>query len=407
MSKKWLEHEGARWVERQIVTKEQYNQILSLYDDKKHAVGILPILGSVLVGLGILSFIAANWQDISQMLRLVIILAVMSGFYAAGDRLLKRGHEKLGIALIGIGLIAFGGGIVLVGQMFHMVAYDVKSFLVWGTAGILTTYLYRSRYLFLISLLILNIAQLYSASSFHDFNWIALMLTVVGLGWYAYRWANSLLTWLLGLSILLHAIVLLAVEDGKLLWFYLIAMAMYSAGDWLRDRSQLSAVQSAPLTGAYLMGLFLVLFARLDSEAAWMDDHLLPSASVYFPILLVLLAVSAYGKWRRKREGSALEWLLFLPLAYLPGSAVEVTLLIALFLFSLYVLWRGYAEEWRMKINIGTLLFLFTTMVAYTKLTWGFMDKSLFFLIGGGMLLTLSWLLNRRKKQVLEDTKEG
>lgn len=407
MSRKWLEREGPRWVEQQIVTREQYGNILRLYDEKKHAIGILPVLGSILVGLGILSYIAANWQDITPWLRLLIVIVTMTGFYATGDRLLNRGHEKLGIAIIGIGLISFGAGIVLIGQLFHLVAYDATSFIIWGSAGILLTYLYRSRYLFLISLIILNVAQIYSVSSFQLFNWVAFLIMTVGLGYYVLKRPNALLTWFLGIGILLNVLLLLIVEEWKLLWFLLPAMALYAAGDWLRERDQLSAVQSAPLTAAYLISLFLVLFARDEFNSTWMQDHIRPGASIYIPILLVLFAISAYGKWQRKRETSAVEWLLFLPLVYLPTSILDVVLLVALFLFSLYVLWRGYAEEWRMKINIGTLLFLFTTMVAYVKLTWDFMDKSLFFILGGVMLLVLSWLLNRRKKQFFNETKEG
>jgi uncharacterized membrane protein len=47
------------------------------------------------------------------------------------------------------------------------------------------------------------------------------------------------------------------------------------------------------------------------------------------------------------------------------------------------------------------VLFVAATAVAYFKLTWGFMDKSLFFLIGGILLLALSWYLRRRNAQVL------
>ncbi|MNL89126.1 hypothetical protein D3C87_2192590 [compost metagenome] len=46
-------------------------------------------------------------------------------------------------------------------------------------------------------------------------------------------------------------------------------------------------------------------------------------------------------------------------------------------------------------------------MVAYGKLTWDFMDKSLFFIIGGLLLLVLSWFLNRRNKKFLAEAKGG
>jgi hypothetical protein len=181
-------------------------------------------------------------------------------------------------------------------------------------------------------------------------------------------------------------------------------MLLYAAGDWLRERDRLTAVQSAPLMAAFLTGVFFILFG-----GNWVGsdlDRVRPEAVYYLPVLLLLFAVSAYGKFRGKREVSAGEWILFLPLVFSPAG-VDILYLIALFLFSLYVLWRGYAEEWRTKINLGTVLFIMTTMIGYGKLTWDFMDKSLFFIIGGVILLGLSWFLNRRKKQFFHEDKEG
>ncbi|MDF2671217.1 MAG: hypothetical protein K0R67_3523 [Paenibacillus sp.] len=406
MSRKWLEHEGVKWVDKQIITQAQYNKLLGLYEEKKHAVGVLPVLGSVLVGLGILSFIAANWQDITPWLRMLIVIGAMAGFYAGGERLLNKGQDRLGIAIVGLGLISFGAGIILVGQMFHLTSYTASSFIVWGTAGILLTYIYRSHYLFFISLIIFHAAQLYSTSSFESFSYTALVIMTAGLGYYVFKQQSSLLTWFLCLSVLFHTLLLATSKEWKLLWFLVPVMAMYAAGDWVRNRTKLTAIQSAPLLAAYLVGLFIVLFSE-DGYGLRLIEDVLADARIYLPVMLVLFAVSAVGKWRNHRETSAFEWLLFLPVAYLPAKSVELITLLVLFLFSLYMLWRGYAEEWRLKINIGTILFLFTTMIAYGKLTWNFMDKSLFFIMGGVMLLVLSWLLNRRRRQFLDDSKEG
>ena len=53
------------------------------------------------------------------------------------------------------------------------------------------------------------------------------------------------------------------------------------------------------------------------------------------------------------------------------------------------------------QLTLGTILFLVATMVAYFKLTWEFLDKSLFFLLGGVLLLGLSWYLRRRNAQLV------
>jgi uncharacterized membrane protein len=65
------------------------------------------------------------------------------------------------------------------------------------------------------------------------------------------------------------------------------------------------------------------------------------------------------------------------------------------------VLARAHRSGEAEQLTLGTVLFVVATMVAYFKLTWAFLDKSLFFLIGGVLLLSLSWYLRRRNAQRL------
>lgn len=403
MSRKWLEREGPRWVDENIVTPEQYHRILSLYEDKKHAIGILPILGSILVGLGILSFVAANWQDIPQGMRLSLIMIVMVACYGAGELFRKKDHEKLGIALTGLGFVSFGAGIVLIAQMFHLVAYDITSFIVWGTVGIGLTYLYRSRFLYLLSLIVFTTAQLYNNLEFHHFSYLGFVIMAAGLGYYAWVRKSTLLTWCFSLSYVLHALIFILNKEWKFLWFFVPLMILYTLGDWYKDRITGYALQSVPLAAAYIFGLVAAL--AWDRPYSDLDD-IRANPVWYLLSLLLVFVVSLAGKWKYKRLSSGLEWVLIVPFIYLP-SGITVLYLLALFFFSFYVLWRGYMEEWRFKINFGTLLFICSAMVAYGKLTWDFMDKSLFFIIGGILLLLLSWFLNRRNKRFLEEVKGG
>ncbi|SDI14319.1 DUF2157 domain-containing protein [Paenibacillus naphthalenovorans] len=404
MSKKWVENQAPLWIERGIVTREQANQILDLYEDKKHAVGLLPILGSILLGLGILSFIAANWQDIPQLVRLCLVMAAMAGFYVAGEIMVRRGSDKLGIALVALGVITFGGGIILIGQMFHLIAYHAGTFILWSAAGALAAFLYRSRYLYLLSLLLVNIAQWYSVNEFDTFSYTAFGLLVLALGTYVWKRRSHLLIWLFSFSVTLHLLMWTTSGQIPFLWMFIPAMSLYVLGDWLEERRGGYALQSAPLTAAYIFGVYMVLF-----PGEWKDgmmEQLRPEPLFYIGALVLLFAVSLAGKMKNGKAQSAFEWVLLVPFIYMP-SGIELLYLLSLFFFSLYVLWCGYAQEWRFKINFGTLLFICSTLVAYGKLTWDFMDKSLFFIIGGMILLGLGWFLNRRKKQVLDDTKEG
>ncbi|MFC5653833.1 DUF2157 domain-containing protein [Paenibacillus solisilvae] len=404
MSRKWLEHEGRSWTEKGIITSEQYKRILDLYPVQKRAAGLIPILGSILVGLGILSFIAANWQDIPQLVRLIMICVIMAGFYAAGDRFLKKDHEKLGAALMGLGLASFGAGIVLVGQMFHLQAYGVSSFIVWGCAGLTLTFLVHSRYLFLFTLLIFTGLQWYNATEFNTFSFISLAIMIIGLGYYWMKRPDALLGWCLALSFAVQSIMLVASHDWPFTWFFVPIWLLYALADWSRERKAVYPFQAVPLVAAFAFNLFIVMFWNKDDSYSF-HDNISAQPLWYVLSLLVLLAVSLGGKFKYKRLSSSLDFILAIPFFYL-STGVDASYLLTLFLFSLYLLWRGYAEEWNVKINLGTLLFLCSTMAAYGKLAWDFMDKSVFFILGGIILLGLSWFLNRRKKQFLEEVEE-
>jgi uncharacterized membrane protein len=405
MNRKMIEQEGRRWTDLNIITPAQYEQILGLYTDKKHAIGLLPILGSILVGLGILSFMAANWPDLPQLLRLFMILAALVGFYWTGERMISKNHQKLGIALISLGLVTFGAGIILIAQMFHMVAYDAATWIVWGTAGLLLTYLYRSRYLFLISLLLFSLAQYYSVSEFHHFSYTAFAISLAGFGYYTWSHKNILLAWLLSISFIAQIVMLVTIHGWKIIWVFIPIMLLYTLGDWIRNRDFASPFQSTALIAAYAFDLFIVFFAGKDNFLSHREDLLAPALPFIF-ISAVVFAVSLLFKVKAGRTVSAVEWMV-MPLLLYTTDYVDVVYLLVLFFFSLFVLWRGYVEEWRYKINLGTVLFLISTMTAYGKLAWSFMDKSFFFIFGGILLLLLSWFLGRRRKQFLEEAKEG
>jgi uncharacterized membrane protein len=403
MSSKWLKKEIPVWVRQGMITQEQADRLTALYPAGNGGPRILPLLGGILLGLGVLSFVAANWQDIPRLLRFAIIAAAMTCFYAGGERLMRRGDEKPGLGLIAAGLATFGAGIFLIGQMFHIVAYHAGSFVLWGAAGILLAFLYRSGFLFAVTAAILNAGQLYSIGQFSAFSLAAFLVLLGGLGLYWLFDRRPWYAWLYCLSILLQSLLLIMERDWNPVWFMGAVLLLYTAGDALRSRETAFPLQAGALTAAFL---FSAVCVALPMQSDWLGFHAGESgqASVYLAATFALLSASAALKWKSGRISGMFEWVLLLPYFYL-SRGESLGCMLALCLFSLGVLWRGYIEERPFKINGGTGLFLFSILLAYTKLAWGYMNKSVFFLAGGILLLALSWYLNRRRKQVL--TKGG
>ncbi|WBO83836.1 DUF2157 domain-containing protein [Hymenobacter yonginensis] len=393
MSRRVLETDGRDWVQRGIIAEEQRVQLLALYPAERPPLALLPLLGSLLILLSALSVVAANWQGLPEVVRLALLLGSLAGTYAAAEYFLRRQYESLGMGLLGLGLLLFGISILLTSQMYQLIGYDLSGLVAWAVAGVALTWVYGSRFLFILTVVIGGLVQGYNTGQLGAFSYLTAGLTAGGLGYYWWRRPDSVLGAVLASGLLWQAALLISHLHIKITWFFLPAMLLYAFGDWQPDRPAGRALQGPPLVAAFVFTLGLALFGESDIYAGRLRAPMLP----YLAALGVVLALSAVGKQRRGRLGSLTDWLLLLPGFYFTGGLpLAVATLVVLYAYSGAVLWRAHQEQNPDRVTLGTVLFILTTAVAYFKLTWGFMDKSLFFLLGGGLLLGLSWWLRRR-----------
>ena len=401
MSRKFLETESPAWVTDGLISEAQRQRLLARYPPGATAVGLLPLLGSVLVGLSGLSLVAANWQALPETLRLALLLGSLLAAYAAGAHFLRRGNPDLGHGLIGLGLLLFGASIILTSQLYQLVGYDVSGLLAWVVAGVALSYVYGSRLLVLLTVLIGAAVQTYCVEALGSFSYATGGLVAAGLGYYWWRRPDVVSSTVLAAGLLWQAGLLVIALHAKITWFFVPAMLVYAAGDWQRSRAGGRALQGPPLVAAYLFMFGLATFGETDAYANVLRPPLLP----YLAALGAVLALSVAGKKGRGRLASLPDWLLLLPGFYLPGGLpLAIATLVVLYAHAGSVLARANRDQDAEQLTVGAVLFVAATAVAYFKLTWGFMDKSLFFLLGGGLLLALSWYLRRRNAQVLAAT---
>ena len=404
MSRKFLETDTPAWVAEGLITEAQRVRLLARYPPEAvQAVGLLPLLGSILVGLSALSVVAANWQSLPTPVRLGLLLGSLLAAYAGGEYFLQRGNRRVGHGLLGLGLVLFGAGIILTSQLYQLVGYDVSGLLAWVVVGVLLSYLYDSQTLTLLPIVIGVAVQTYCTQALGVFSYATLGLVALGSGWRWWRPAtghapDTLVASLLALSLLWQAALWVALTHAKITWFFIPAMLVYAAGDWHPHRAAGRALQGPPLVAAYLFALGLALFGETDQYAGLLR----PPVLAYLGALAAVLALSVAGKRARGRLASLPDWLLLLPGFYLPGGLpLAVATLVVLYAHAGSVLARAHRAGEAEQLTLGTVLFVVATMVAYFKLTWAFLDKSLFFLIGGVLLLSLSWYLRRRNAQRL------
>ncbi|MBW4682090.1 MAG: DUF2157 domain-containing protein [Microcoleus vaginatus WJT46-NPBG5] len=182
-----LRHETKLWQAEGLINSELYQQISERYQldsletsARNRFIAIVIGLGGILLGLAVITFVAANWQDWSREVKVTLLLSLFIGVNAAGfylwrtppTSLAKRkrggGKQRLGEALLLLGAIILGANMALMAQMFHIGGSPYGLFLAWGLGVLAMAYSLR-----LTSLGVLAILLIGSGYGLSVFDWSA------------------------------------------------------------------------------------------------------------------------------------------------------------------------------------------------------------------------------------------
>ena len=116
----FLNGEISEWLGLNLITPEQSEKILSLYEIKTRNLRmIFFIAGGILLGLGAVSFIAAHWHGLPKIFRVCVIasawLASMAAYAYFG-----MSETRAGRAFYLLASVIFGSGIFLITRMYNI-----------------------------------------------------------------------------------------------------------------------------------------------------------------------------------------------------------------------------------------------------------------------------------------------
>ena len=151
-----LNDEVQTWVRDGLITVEQAGSILDRYQGDEpdvtanplsnRVVTVVAVMGAVLIGLGIIAFIAANWSEISPWGRLALMAVGTPTIYAVGWLVAYRfAFPRIGTALILLGAIAYGASIHLIAQTYHVPVNHPNLVALWFLGVAPIAYIVRSR----------------------------------------------------------------------------------------------------------------------------------------------------------------------------------------------------------------------------------------------------------------------
>lgn len=149
-------------------------------DEQKKTVYIISIIGAILIGAGIFSFIASNWSSMGKSIKILIIIAAMLIFYGVGWYVReKKALLRTGMSLIFLGTITYGAGIFLIAQMFHLRVSWADGYILWMIGTVVVAHAFFSPFLFYVSLL-LGVAALGELAMPGGIIWTPTILLLTG-----------------------------------------------------------------------------------------------------------------------------------------------------------------------------------------------------------------------------------
>ncbi|HWN05953.1 MAG TPA: DUF2157 domain-containing protein [Steroidobacteraceae bacterium] len=331
-------------------------------------------LGAVLLAAGILLFVAAHWDRMSPGGRFALVLALIAILHAGGA-VASRSSTGLSATLHAVGTAAFGAGIYLAGQVFHMAEHWPAALMLWSLGAAVGVVLLR-QWPQVVWLAVLVPAWLWG-------EWTAALpphavwrgLTPVAVGMFllacAYlmarpaasteRWRRAL-AWLGAIGLIPAA----------------VALAMSSDVDWTMFGAQYPAVTGAPRIVGWSVAIALPL------GLAW---YLRGRDAVW------LLA--------------ALAWALVLMQVSPRSDAGELAMFALLALGAVGIVLWGLRDQQRLAINVGVLGFACSVLGFYFSSLYDKLGRALGLIGIGVLFIGGGWLLERARRRLIARLQSG
>ena len=328
----WLEGELTHWQAEGLVDPVAASAIRDRYVASRRFTlsHIILTLGACFVGLGLIWLVASNLQQMSPLVRFLLMLAIWIGLIVVAEALAAR-RERAGdtaspvvgaVRLLAAG--AFGAVVFQAAQSLQVPAFEPILVGVWGLGAVLWAYAVRGVAPLVLGIVLVAVWFVWEVMSAGEGAFAvstalaaaALAAVSIGVGHAVLGWRDFAVPWReIGAALALLALFIAALPfawgdaQGSLtLWLGLgVALVLAAAAMARGDRIDRFEVALAAVALAFTIGLSLW---RFDENV--MDTANLPPGAVARAVLAVvayLLVASGYAVLGGMRDTSRLTWL--------------------------------------------------------------------------------------------------
>jgi len=380
-----IEDELQRWTGAGLLDEATAERIRAFEASRERPAGLrwqvllALIFGAILLASGISLFVAAHWDELSPMARFAVVMLMLIVLHVGGV-LARSRFDRLAIALHGVGTVAAGAAIALVGQIFNIQEHWPAAVLLWALCALAGWALLGDQVQQTISLLLLPawIISEWAARSdgYRGSELFAVRMVTVFAAVYLTGFLTEKKKLVFGV-LFAAASVALVVGTALLTTFYSLWW------EWPKSAKM----------PANLLGFAWVCFAALPLLSAWRFHRpaLLPVVVVLLMAIvlphLYFVDTSQYSPWRSGEPKLLAYGLVALVAAFLA--------------------WWGVGQRSRAIINYGVVCFALTVLWFYFSSVMGKLGRSFSLMLLGLLFLAGGWLLEKTRRRLLRHIAEA
>lgn len=381
-----------KWYTEKTINKAQATKMMAdvtNYSKESRSnkfITLISTIGAILLGIGAILFIASNWQELSQLMKVIILVGSTFAAYYVGYlfKYQKQNLPKVGSALLFLGALLFGATIILITQIYNINANNHILILLWLIGILPLVYALRS-------------APIAGLTTILFYLWIGLFFSQRNEWWFFEVLGRFSIVLFIAGSIMLFAIGGLHYLSPK-----------------LKDIARIYRLGSLKVLMICLFLLTFEWFSKLSSSRMvdWFNQtqEQLLTGVVIFSILAILITVINWF-FNKSESLSVYEGPLSLGLVALalifffyPTTTTIYMVLFNLLFPGLTILfiYLGYNREDMQLVNLGMLWLSIFLVAKYFDWFWKLLERSIFFIVGGLILVLGGIALEKKRRQIKE-----
>lgn len=409
---RWFVKEIPTLIAKGIITPVVAKRLVDYYTgpDNPHgsrnwAIAAFSILGSVLVGSGIILLFAYNWSDLSRAARAGLAFTPLLAAQVMAAQLLVVGDKRPGRSegSATFVMLALGACMAVVTQIYHLSEYVSAFIPVWMLLSLPLVYIFNATVPAMFY--VVGVTGWVCHARAIGVNPNLFWLLAAGAAPFMWKTAverrYSLLTaWLFWVTAICQPFALVALMDlqgyeSGILGYASLFAALYLAGCiWFGNATSLGQqpLQVVGWSGLSVIGL-------MSTYGEWVQRDIYTSDPVVYLVFAVVMVLLAFAIARKLYEGA---FFGAFPFVLLIGGQVSYTLVVLnvyIAAVALITLISGYRKNRAGRFNAGLLLLSALIACRFFDSNVALLSRGLAFIAVGLAFTMANRVMSRRKQE--------